>query len=161
MIVDGGGRYGANRSNEGAIVATRLYVQLNFGGNCREAFEFYAKHLGGTITAMMRQKDAPAPGPGQSSPDAIIHARMHLAETELIGNDVPAEIFQPIRSSYLYLSVESAGEAERVYSLLSEGGQVYMPLAETFFATRFAMLRDRFGVAWTVISQKPMPMPAL
>ena len=138
-------------------MAARLYVQLNFGGNCQEAFEFYAKHLSGTITLMMRRKDAPAPDPGGGSPDAIIHARMRLGETELVGNDVPAERFQPIRSSYLYFSLESAEEAERVYSLLSEGGQVYMPLEETFFATRFAMLRDRFGVAWTVISHKSMP----
>jgi PhnB protein len=138
-------------------VAARLYVQLNFGGNCQEAFEFYAEHLGGRITAMMRRKDAPAPDPGGGSPDAIIHARMRLGETELIGNDVPAERFQPIRSSYLYFAVESAEEAERVFRLLSEGGQVYMSLEETFFATRFAMLRDRFGVAWTVISHKPMP----
>jgi len=139
-------------------VAARLYVQLNFGGNCQEAFEFYAKHLGGSITAMMRRKDAPDPDPGGGSPDAIIHARVQLGQTELIGNDVPAERFQPIRSSYLYFSVESAEEAERVYSLLSEGGQVYMPLAETFFAARFAMLRDRFGVAWTVISHQPLPV---
>jgi PhnB protein len=138
-------------------MAARLNVQLNFGGNCQEAFEFYAKHLGGTITAMMRQRDAPAPDASGGSPDAIIHARMRLGETEVIGNDVPAEKFQPIRSSYLFFALETAEEAERVYRLLSEGGQVYMPLAETFFATRFAMLRDRFGVAWTVISHKPMP----
>jgi len=136
-------------------VAARLYVQLNFGGNCRQAFEFYAQHLGGTITAMMQQKDSPAPGP--SSPDAVIHARLRLGETELIGNDVPAEKFQPIRSSYLYFAVDTGEEAERVYGVLSDGGQVYMPLEETFFATRFAMLRDRFGVSWTVIALKPMP----
>lgn len=136
---------------------SELYVQLNFGGNCEEAFEFYAKHLGGTVTAMVRRKDAPAPDPGGGSPDAIIRARIRLWGTELIGNDVPAERFQPIRSSYLYFSVESAAEAERFYGLLSEGGQVYMPLQEAFFANRFAMLRDRFGVAWTVIAPKPIP----
>jgi PhnB protein len=81
---------------------------------------------------------------------------MTLGETVLIGNDVPAEVFQPIRSSYLYLAVDSAEEAERVYGLLKDGGQVFMPLAETFFASRFAMLRDRFGVAWTVICERGM-----
>ncbi len=136
---------------------SELYVQLNFGGNCEEAFAFYAKHLNGAVTAMVRQKDSPASDPGGGAPDAIIHARIRLGGTELIGNDVPAERFQPIRSSYLYFSVESATEAERVYGLLSEGGQVYMPLQETFFANRFGMLRDQFGVAWTVIAPKPMP----
>jgi PhnB protein len=56
----------------------------------------------------------------------------------------------------LYLAVDSAEEAERVYGLLKDGGQVFMPLAETFFASRFAMLRDRFGVAWTVICERGM-----
>jgi PhnB protein len=135
-------------------VTAKLLTQLNFGGNCREAFEFYEKHLGGKITMMMPQKDTPGGGLGS---DAIAHARIWLGETELIGNDVPAERFQPIRSVYLYFSVESAEEAERVYGLLSEGGQIYMPLEETFFATRFAMLRDRFGVSWSVISQKALP----
>jgi PhnB protein len=138
-------------------VAAKLYVHLNFGGNCQQAFEFYATHLGGTITAMLKQKDLPNPDSAVDSGDAITHARLLLGGTELIGNDVPAEKFQPIRSSYLYYSVDSAEEAERVCGLLSQEGQVYMPLAETFFATRFAMLRDRFGVAWTVIAPKPMP----
>lgn len=137
----------------------KLQTQLNFGGNCREAFEFYAKSLDGKITVMMSRADAPFPDPGAAGggdKNAIIHARITIAGTELIANDVPAENFQPIRSSYLYLSVDSAEEAERIYGLLSESGQTFMPLAETFFATRFAMLRDRFGVSWSLICEKKM-----
>lgn len=139
----------------------KLYTQLNFWGNCREAFEFYERNLGGKVTMMMTRGEAPADDPGaagaranDASQNAIIHARMTLGGTVLIGNDVAAEVFEPIRSSYLYLSVESAEEADRVYGLLAPGGQVFMPLAETFFASRFAMLRDRFGVAWTVICER-------
>jgi PhnB protein len=135
-----------------------LYTHLNFGGNCKEAFEFYEKNLGGKITMMMSRGDAPIPDPGaggSGDKNAIIHARLQLAGTELIGNDVPAEQFQPIRSSYLYLSLDSAAEAERVYAVLSQGGQVFMPLQEAFFAERFAMLRDRFGVGWTLIRERP------
>ena len=135
----------------------KLCTQLNFGGNCREAFEFCAVHLGGKVTAMMARKDAPGIDPGAGgggSKEAIIHARMSIAGTELIGNDVPAEVFQPIRSSYLYLAVDSVEEAKRVYAVLT--GQVYMALAETFFAERFGMVRDRFGVGWTVIREKKM-----
>jgi PhnB protein len=136
----------------------RLYTQLNFWGNCREAFEFYARNLGGQITLMMARSEAPPGTPGSTDGDrnAIMHARMTLGETVLIGNDVPAEVFQPIRSSYLYLAVDSPEEADRVFGLLKAGGQVFMPLAETFFASRFAMLRDRFGVAWTVICERAM-----
>ncbi|HVT98557.1 MAG TPA: VOC family protein [Acidobacteriaceae bacterium] len=133
----------------------KLYTHLNFGGNCREAFEFYEQKVGGKITMMMTQGDMPSAGraPGTKS-SAIAHARMNIGESELIGNDVPAEHFQPMRSAYLYLAVDSAEEAERIYSVLSERGEVFMPLEETFYASRFAMLRDRFGVSWTLICER-------
>ncbi len=134
----------------------KLYTHLNFGGNCEEAFRFYEKHLGGRITMMMKAGDMPAgeqtpPGPS----DVVIHVQMSVAGVLLIGNDVPAEHFKPIRSSYLYLGVDSPEEADRIYAALAEGGEVSMPIAETFFATRFAQLRDRFGVLWTILHEKP------
>ncbi|HEX6324320.1 MAG TPA: VOC family protein [Vicinamibacterales bacterium] len=131
----------------------KLQIQLNFGGNCEEAFRFYEQHLGGAISAMMRQRDLP--GAPEGAGDAIVHATMNIGGTVLIGNDVPPERFERMRSAYLYLSVDSTEEAERVYGLLSAGGEVYMPLEETFYAARFSMLRDRFGVSWTIIHQRP------
>lgn len=132
----------------------KLSTHLNFGGNCEEAFRYYERHLGGTITQMLKQSqiqpNAAADGPN----DLVIHARISLAGVELIANDVPADRFQPIRSSYLYLALDSSADAERAYRVLSEGGKVTMPLAETFFASRFAQLRDQFGVLWTVLSPK-------
>lgn len=131
----------------------KLYTQLNFGGNCEEAFRFYEKHLGGKITMMMNQSEAPdAP---KSAGKAIIHARMNIGDTVLIANDVPGTVFQKMRSVYLYLSVDSPKEAERVHKLLAEGGEIFMPMQETFYASRFSMLRDRFGVSWTVIHERP------
>ena len=135
----------------------KLYTHLNFGGNCEEAFRFYEKHLGGKIAMMMKQSELPPqvkapPGSG----NAIIHARLDVAGVELIGNDVPPEHYKPIRSSYLYLAVDSVEAAEKIYSVLSDGGEVGMPIAETFFASRFAQLRDRFGTLWTIIHQRPM-----
>jgi len=62
-----------------------------------------------------------------------------------------------MRSVYLSLSVDSSQEAERVHALLAEGGEIFMPMEETFFAFRFSMLRDRFGTSWMIIHQKPMP----
>ena len=103
----------------------------------------------------MRVSDLPADcPPPPASRDAVIHARMEVAGVELIGNDVPPEHFQGVRSSYLFLSVASPEEAERVYAELSEEGEVRIPLAETFFATRFAQLRDRFGTLWTILHEK-------
>jgi PhnB protein len=132
----------------------KLYTHLNFGGNCEEAFRFYETHLGGKVTMMMKADALP---PGMKAPgslDAVIHARMDIAGIELIGNDVPAEYFKPIRSSYLYLNVDSTEEAERIYDVLAEGGEVGMPIAETFFATRFGQLRDKFGVLWSIIHER-------
>ena len=134
----------------------RLYTQLNFGGNCEEAFRFYEKHLGGTITTIMRRSEMP--GEYQVPPgleNAVVHARMSVAGVELIGNDVPGEYFQPVRSSYLYLAVDSAEEADRIWAVLADGGQVGMPIAQTFFASRFGQLRDRFGVLWSIIHELP------
>ena len=76
---------------------------------------------------------------------------MHLGETELMGADVPPERFQPMRSAYLSLTVDSNDEAERIYALLADGGQIFMPMQKTFFASRFAMLRDKFGTSWMIL----------
>jgi PhnB protein len=131
----------------------KLFTQLNFGGNCEEAFRFYEKHLGGKITMMMNQSQAPGAPAGAGK--AIIHARMNIGDTVLIGNDVPLSAFKKMRSAYMYLSVDSTKEAERVHKLLAQGGEIFMPMEETFYASRFSMLRDRFGVSWTIIHERP------
>lgn len=130
-----------------------LHPQLNFGGNCEDAFRFYAQHLGGQVTAMIRRSQMPAAPPGDGDP--VIHARLQLGDAVVLGNDVPPAVFRQMRSVYLYLSLDTVDEAERVYRLLADGGEVFMPLEETFFARRFAMLRDRFGVSWSIIHERP------
>jgi PhnB protein len=80
---------------------------------------------------------------------------MDLGETQLMASDVPPDRFQPMRSVYLSLTVDGAAEAERIWRLLSEGGQIFMPMQETFFATRFGQLRDRFGTSWMILAMKP------
>jgi PhnB protein len=73
----------------------------------------------------------------------------------LLGADIPPSHFEPMRSAYLSLLVDSSQDAERIYALLSEGGQIFMPMAETFFAFRFAMLRDKFGTSWMILHERP------
>jgi PhnB protein len=133
-----------------------LFTHLNFPGNCAQAFQFYEQNLGGKILTLVRQSQAPGAGPATDGVDPVIHARMALGGTVLIGNDVPADRSQPMRSVYLYLSVDSAKEAERVYSSLMKGGEAYMPMQETYFASRFSQLRDQFGTLWTLIHERPM-----
>jgi PhnB protein len=135
----------------------KLYTHLNFGGNCEEAFRFYEKHLGGKITTMMKKSELPAQynvEPGTEN--AVVHARMSIAGVELISNDVPESHFKPIRSSYLFLALDSSEDADMVYGVLAEGGEIGMPIAETFFASRFGQVRDRFGTLWTIIHQHLM-----
>ena len=134
----------------------KLYTYLNYGGNCQEAFRFYEEHLGGKITMMMTHGQGPNPNDGP--PDwksAILHARMNIGETELLGADIPG--YQPMRSAYLTLIVSSIAEAERIYATLSDGGEIFMPMNETFFAFRFAQLRDKFGTSWMILHERPRP----
>ncbi len=133
----------------------RLHTFLNYGGNCTEAFRFYEQHLGGRIQMMMTRGEQPGAGAvPEEQKNTILYARMALGGTDLSASDVPAEQFQPMRSAYLSLNVDSNEEAERVFGLLSEGGQVFMPMQETFFAPRFAMLRDRFGTNWMILHER-------
>jgi len=136
----------------------RLHTYLNYGGNCAQAFRFYEQHLGGKITTMMTHGQMPDPKnvPPERQND-ILHARMTIGGTEVLASDVPPERFQPMRSVYLALSVDSIDEAERIYALLSEGGDIFMPMQETFFAFRFGMLRDKFGTSWMIVNERPMP----
>jgi PhnB protein len=134
----------------------QLHTYLNYGGNCEEAFKFYEQHLGGKITMMMRHGEQPG---GDDVPAgwtrAILHARMNIGGAELLGADIPPDRFQPIRSAYLSLTLGSVQEADSVFALLSDGGQIFMPMQETFFASRFAMLRDKFGTSWMLLHPKP------
>jgi PhnB protein len=133
----------------------KLLTYLNYGGNCRQAFEFYQQHLGGKITMLTTHGEQP--DPSAVPPDwknAVLHARIDVGGTTILGADIPPDRFQPMRSAYLSLMVDSAEDAERIYALLSDGGQIFMPIAETFFARRFAMLRDRFGTSWMILDER-------
>jgi PhnB protein len=133
----------------------QLHTYLNYGGNCEEAFRFYEQHLGGKITFMMRHGEQPGPHQADHWNGKILHARMDLGGTELSGADIQS--YQPMRSAYLTLTLDSSAEAERIYALLSDDGEIFMPMAETFFAHRFAMLRDKFGTSWMLMHSKPEP----
>ncbi len=134
----------------------KLQTYVNFAGRCAEAFRFYEKHLGGKIGMMMTHGQSP--DQSRTKPewkDMILHARISIGDTELMGADIPTA--QPMRSAYLTLSVESDAEAERIFSALADGGEVFMPMEETFFASRFGQLRDQFGINWMILHERPRP----
>ena len=132
-------------------MAVRLDVYVNYRGVCEEAFRFYEQHLGGRITGMVRHGEQPNPHIPDDWKDKVTHARIEIGATVLMGADVPTA--EPMRSAYLALSLDSEEEAERVYGLLVNGGEIFMKIEKTPFANRFAMLRDRFGTSWLLLHQ--------
>jgi PhnB protein len=139
------------------MMKTNTYV--NFSGTCAEAFRYYEKHLG-AITGMM-MTHGQSPEQSLVSPDwkdAVLHARILIGDIELWAADIPNA--EPMRSAYLTLRMDSDSEAERVFSALSEGGRVLMPIRETFFASRFGQVCDRFGINWMILHERPIPPQA-
>ncbi len=131
----------------------QLDIYVNYKGNCKEAFQFYEKHLGGKITMMSTFKDMPDSSKiPEEQKDKILHARIEIGNAALMGADIPNA--EPMRSAYLTLSFSSAEEAEKLYALLCDGGQIFMKMEKTFFASRFAMLRDKFGTNWMILCEK-------
>jgi len=129
----------------------RLDIYVNYRGTCEEAFRFYEQRLGGRITGMVRHGEQPNPGIPADWLGKVLHARIEIGTTVLMGADIPQS--EPMRSAYLTLSLDSEEEAERVYALLADGGEIFMKLEKTPFANRFAMLRDRFGTSWMLLHQ--------
>ena len=131
----------------------KLDIYVNYPGHCEKAFRFYEQHLGGKITGMTTHaQQSNAVNIQDDWKNAILHARIEIGNTVLMGADVRGA--EPMRSAYLSLRLDSTQEAERVYALLSEDGQVFMKMEETFFASRFAMLRDKFGTSWMLLHER-------
>ena len=130
----------------------KLNVYVNYKDNCREAFDFYEKHLGGKILSVTTFGQMPDENVPEERKDKIVHARIEIGGTVLMGADIPHA--EPMRSAYLTLLFDEVKDAERIYQLLSEGGEVFMKMEKTNFAERFAMLRDKFGASWMLLCQK-------
>ncbi|MGA2355084.1 MAG: VOC family protein [Terriglobales bacterium] len=128
---------------------------LFFTGQCREAFEFYEKLLGGKIVAITTHEQTPAaahvPAEWRSK---IIHARLVFGDQVMMGSDAPPEHQQKPQGFSVNISVDNPAEAERIFNGLQENGKATMPIGETFWAVRFGMVVDRFGIPWMVNCEK-------
>jgi len=132
----------------------RLDIYVNYNGTCEEAFRFYEEHLGGKVTLLTTHAEgADSARFSDEWKGKVLHARLGLGNATLMGADIPSA--EPMRSAYVTLTLDSAAEAERVYALLAHGGQIFMKMEQTFFASRFAMLRDRFGTSWMLLHEHP------
>ena len=137
----------------------RMTTYVNFAGKCAEAFRYYEEQLGAKVGMMMTHGQAPDQSHVRPDwKDAVLHARIAIGGTELWGADIPNA--EPMRSAYLTLNTGSDAEAERVFAALADGGRVLMQIEETFFASRFGQVRDRFGINWMIVHERPMPSGA-
>jgi PhnB protein len=134
-----------------------MFVQpyLNFEGRCEEALEFYRKALGAEILRMMRYKESPDPNSKSMVPpgseNKVLHASFRVGESTLMASDGRCQGRATFEGIMLTISVKDAAQADRLFAALSDGGQVHMPQAKTFFSPRFGMLADRFGINWMVL----------
>lgn len=127
---------------------------LFFNGLCEEAVGFYRKALGAEVETTMRFKDGPeSHQPGTIPPDfenKIMHTSFRIGQTTVMASDGCSAEGLSFQGFSLSLSVSSESEAERVFAALAEAGQVRMPLAKTFWSSRFGMVADRFGISWMI-----------
>ena len=128
---------------------------LFFGGNCREAFTRYQEIFGGDLV-LMPMSDMPSdqPAPPEQA-DLIMHAALTFEGHLLMASDDPTGNFQGVQGMHVNYSVADVAEAERVFEALADGGQVTMPIEETFWSPMFGMCVDRFGVPWMVNVEAP------
>jgi PhnB protein len=134
----------------------RLNAHLVFNGDCRDAFEYYEKHLGGKIGFIMTYGESPMAT--QTAPEQhakILHASLTIGNELLTGADAPPSAYQKPQGNSLLFSVDDAAEADRIFQTLAENGTVQMPVQETFWALRFGMLVDRFGTPWMINCSRP------
>lgn len=134
----------------------QLISYLNFGGDCEAAFKFYAKCLGAKIEAMLTHEGTPAAGEVPADwRKKILHARLSVGDQLLMGSDAPPAHFQKPQGFSVNIQVKDPAEAERVFHALAENAKAtLLPIQETFWAKRFGMLVDQFGIPWMVNCEK-------
>ena len=140
----------ANTSIMNTTPAVQLDIYVNYPGHCEEAFRFYEQHLGGKINTISYHQQPPPNFP-KDWKQPVLHATMEIGGTLLRGADIPGA--EPMRSVYLTLRLNTPQKAEDIYKLLSQNGEVFMKMEKTFFANRFAMLRDKFGTSWMLLNE--------
>lgn len=126
---------------------------LFFEGNCEEALEFYKSAIGAQVDMVMRYSESPAPPPPDVVPegfgDKVMHASFHVGGSMIMASDGCGDV-GTFGGFFLSLALATEAEADRYFDALAEGGQVVMPLGETFWSPKFGMLKDKFGVGWMI-----------
>ena len=133
----------------------QLNPYLNFNGQCEAAFKFYERCLGGEIVFTMTYGESPmadkVPAEWRKK---ILHARLMVGDQALMGADAPPEHYEKPKGFSVSVGIDDPADAERVFHALAEKGTVSMPIQKTFWAERFGMLVDQFGIPWMINCEK-------
>ncbi len=140
----------------------KIVTSLSFRGQCREAFEFYAKVLGGEITAALPYGEGPPDMPvGPQYKDWLMHCWLQIGDQAIMGADMDVDwapgIDKPKNGFDVTLHTDDIAEARRWYDALSDGGKRIMPFEATFWSPGFGSLVDKFGVPWMINTNPDMP----
>jgi len=129
----------------------KLSVHLTYNGQCEEAFLFYERCLGGKIATLLKYSDSPmAASVPPEWQQKTLHATLIVGQSTLAGTDLLPKDYSPPKGFFALLDVDGAVEAERVFRALSKNGTVQMPIQETFWASRYGVLVDQFGIVWEI-----------
>jgi PhnB protein len=133
------------------MMALSPYISLSFNGQCEAAFKFYERCLGGKIAFMLKWGDSPmaAEAPKEWT-EKILYGRITVGDTDLIGADALPEQYEKPKGISVLLNMDEPADAERIFHALAENGTVRLPIQKTFWAARFGMLVDQFGVPWEI-----------
>ena len=131
-------------------------ITLRFNGRCREAFEFYERSLGAKITFMLTWAASPmAAQAPQGWGEKILHSRITLGNADLIGGDVQPHEYEIPKGFSILLNMDDSDEGQRVFNSLAEKGTVIIPIQKTFWAARYGMVTDQFGIPWEINCEQP------
>jgi PhnB protein len=137
----------------------QVQAYLNFDGRCEEAVNFYKKALGAEVDMLMRVKDNPEPPkPGtvpSGTENKVLHVAFRIGATTVLGSDCYCTGKTAFEGFSLSITARDEAEANRLFTALSDGGQVRMPLTKTFFSPSFGVVADRFGVSWMIVVPQP------
>jgi PhnB protein len=128
---------------------------LNFNGNCEEAFNTYARIFGGKVAAVFHYEGSPMAARYPQMAKMAMHARVDIGNQMILGSDAPPEYFEKAQGSSVCVEFDTVEDAERAFTELAEGGNVKMPIQETFWAKRYGQLVDRFGTPWMFNVSQP------
>ena len=134
----------------------QLSPYLSFNGTCEEAFKFYETCLGGTVGVLMHYEGSPmeAEIPAEWK-DKVMHAEFKLGDRVFMGADCVPGKFEEAKGTSLMVGIDDPERAEKVFAALADRGEVQMPIQETFWAAKFGMLVDRYGIPWMINCDRP------